>query len=1717
MRQDDRPVTSNHVGGNVLGPSVQAGVISGDVHIHLGTPPDAAPGELPVGELPVGALSLMQAQVRAADELPYRLPGARRPSLATVYVRQDLSTGAEETHTEASRPTPILDGHGRLVEVPRPPTPRVAVRPPARAVEAALDGDEHLLITGGAGQGKSTLSLRLAADLAAGWCGEPGGVPMSEPVVPLRLTARELAARLDLPFSQALADSAQAEYGALLRGPITADVLGDRVAGRRWLLLVDALDEVAVAADRDRLASVLAAWASGGPYRIVVTTRPVEGAALAPLYRIGAARYELLPFDGEALRSFAHNWFAEEGDETADRFLREIREAHLDELVRVPLLATIAAIVFARQGDRPLPDNQYELYEAYLAFLRSARTSAGPFEAFRDDLLEHLGRTRSETDTSLVSAARSWVVDHVPPTSLPVDWPEALTAFLVLVGPLVIRGDDLRFLHHSFAEHLAATSLAREFPARFTPGHDGFVRTVHAARPKERGRFARSVLLHYTRLRPTEADPLVRWLHDGDAETHLLAARLLAKRVPTSREVVDAFLGAVWGWAMTTQYPGSDILAQTSRATHHPGLTDWLVALVRTGNAPADSRTEAASALATRLRGEHEAEALGYLTAVVDDPSASVSERLAAGEALAECGAGEREASARGLRAVLANPLASGYACRTAAVVLAAFGPDDRAFAVEALTGLTTSDETPSDDLVEAATGLIEIGAEFYEHGAEVFRAVLRDPVDSVTGRRDAALGLASLGPDLAAEAAESLTALLTDRRRSVFDRTRMAATLGELGPQHRSDGAARLTAMLEEPGLDAVDRWQCAIRLGEFGPEAAEIAAGQLRRLIADGRSTANTVMLAAHALADLGPEHHAEAARELWEVVGEPGNTGLVPINALWYLTDLGEPHRAKAVAHLRRRVADTSLSPQDRETAADRLTLLGPQFHDEAKAALVALARKQADSEVILRAWRDLLNLDTAHHQEALAGFLDAARSVDHHMFDGAATFAKSDVDHYRIAEALLPVLTSSGRGFRARTSAAEALIHLGRAFHTAAVEHLCDLLRSATAPELNFANLMGRCRNLGVGHRAALARALREALHRETRSATGVWRVVKALDRLGFGSGEDVLAALRSVVFDGTAEARVRGEAAVMLARLAADDHAHIVAELPLVREAVLGLAGGGVEVLPRLLAVMADRDALGHVRETAAALVHELAPAEPDRALGVIRSRAEDALLNTALRVDAYLNLAERDPDAMDDAIAFDRGLFDSDEETPLRRQAAAYGLAKLDRRFTSIALAFLRRCGDAPATTADEQISSVRWLAGIKPSAAKEIVRHVDSLIRQYRSGPARHLVSWLPRKERTAVERVLLADRSLSPDGRVPVADVWDDLPLAAEAEAEVRDALTAPETSSGERVAAAAALAGLSTELVPEAVQALEAMASPRARRALARSTPASWRRVVDEALSRVADSTLATTERVRAARLVVEVTTTLPEPVAELLRTVIGEPRTSDRDRLEFRYALRPHDGLDPVRAMRDDGELSPAIRLQAAVKLVPYDVDDRAAAFRVSHDIATDPAVRPVLRAHAAYDLVQLGTEGRERATEVLRSLVADTTMPTTVRIQSARTLIEYAPAARRAAMAALRGLSETPDPLLRGKALKAVGLLEPTEAALELVAMARDEGIPAVARVRCAEAAVGLSPDVREKAAVAVRVVVADECLPRHVRRHAAADLARWSELCREEARAVLAR
>jgi hypothetical protein len=70
-------------------------------------------------------------------------------------------------------------------------------------------------------------------------------------------------------------------------------------------------------------------------------------------------------------------------------------------------------------------------------------------------------------------------------------------------------------------------------------------------------------------------------------------------------------------------------------------------------------------------------------------------------------------------------------------------------------------------------------------------------------------------------------------------------------------------------------------------------------------------------------------------------------------------------------------------------------------------------------------------------------------------------------------------------------------------------------------------------------------------------------------------------------------------------------------------------------------------------------------------------------------------------------------------------------------------------------------------------------------------------------------------------------------------------------------------------------------------------------------------------------------------------------------------------------------------------------------------------------------------------------------------------------------------------------------------------------MAHDRALDAGVRLRAAQAMANLRRDRRESAAVVAREIMWDDAVPQHIRINAAGELARWSDLCRSEAQAVL--
>jgi hypothetical protein len=208
----------------------------------------------------------------------------------------------------------------------------------------------------------------------------------------------------------------------------------------------------------------------------------------------------------------------------------------------------------------------------------------------------------------------------------------------------------------------------------------------------------------------------------------------------------------------------------------------------------------------------------------------------------------------------------------------------------------------------------------------------------------------------------------------------------------------------------------------------------------------------------------------------------------------------------------------------------------------------------------------------------------------------------------------------------------------------------------------------------------------------------------------------------------------------------------------------------------------------------------------------------------------------------------------------------------------------------------------------------------------------------------RLDVQRALLADHAAPVTVRVPEPEYAGERPLVADTEAAVREVLATVESSPAERVNAAAALAELSPRLVPEAVCALESLslgggrAAVRALVELARLGGTWWHRVREEAERAVADNSLSRRERHRAADVIVEIDSDPSPEVLDFLREVASDERTSDIRRGEALLALRCADGPGALRALRDDERARPVIRSGAAIELLGYAIEARAALAR-----------------------------------------------------------------------------------------------------------------------------------------------------------------------------------
>ncbi|MBL1114013.1 hypothetical protein JK364_16660 [Streptomyces sp. 110] len=513
--------------------------------------------ELPLPDLALR--NLMDAQSRAVERLPYDKLGVEEPPLSAVYVRQRIRTsihtgdssnrgGVRADDDSAQRMTDAGGNDGQVLDSLLP-------------VPDALARHEHLLITGEPGAGKSTLSSQVAWALSRIWLGQDSSLdaPISEPVIPIRIAARTLVDQSG-SWSGALGQAARRSLGGSLVADPDPGLFGGRVQGARWLVMVDGLDEIA---DRDTRSDVIRTIAqharAGSDYRFMVTSRPLPEGELAPLRSPLIGAYGMEPFDAAELRDFAGKWFAAQYEDNkeralaaADRFLKETEDGRLRELVRNPLLATIAAVNATVDWSRPLPTSRLSLYQRFCEHLLTRGASAATVRTelnrrYRDDpercsfhlwldqhkaeILGALGKCRLNGEELLSEAALNWVREHSQEQRLLAGWEADVREFLQGTGLLVTEEGDYRFLHYSFAEFIAAQSYALEIPPDFSDVEEWIRR---AFKDDERT-FAIFLFCMWSERKECEADRIANHLLHGASggyDRPLLAGLLLAEGVP---------------------------------------------------------------------------------------------------------------------------------------------------------------------------------------------------------------------------------------------------------------------------------------------------------------------------------------------------------------------------------------------------------------------------------------------------------------------------------------------------------------------------------------------------------------------------------------------------------------------------------------------------------------------------------------------------------------------------------------------------------------------------------------------------------------------------------------------------------------------------------------------------------------------------------------------------------------------------------------------------------------------------------------------------------------------------------------------------------------------------------------------------------------------------------------------------------------------------------
>ncbi|MDQ0370848.1 hypothetical protein [Catenuloplanes indicus] len=782
----------------------------------------------------------------AADRSPSRLLEERRTEVHAIYVRQRVEqpgTAVPEEERPGQRHRVARRPDGWLF-LPFSQQPRVI--PVRRPLEKVFDQHRHLLIEGGPGTGKSTTAGQVCRQLAASWLSadESGRELSAKPLLPVLVTARALAERMDRDWAGALSEAAFDNMGLSSRGHIDPALLNEPVGDAEWMVVVDGLDEVP-SDELDRFVIRLSRWTSsaGGPHRLLITTRPLAGHVTSMLGTGLIGHYTLLPFDRQLLADFAHRWFApyRDGPDRAAAFLSQVASSGLHELASVPLMATIAIRLFESAPQVGLPRNRHDLYENYLRWLRERNhnrrvagranlladlagepNAAAVVEAIydrTDDLLEEIARTRVESRRSLVRTAVDRLTSEAGPVAgLPEhDWGTLVEKALVSTGLLSHRDSGPDFIHLTFAEHFAARRYARELSEVFRPSDRAWQSWLHRAVYEDP--LATSVLTRWTRGRSTE--PLLAWLLGHVRQQQMIAVRLVAEGASATddqlRSCLDVVSLGLWG---ASSVDAAEVLAPVRRFPLVPLVARWLEEQLAVAPAGSEQWASLAAVLADRDR-DRRPQLIDALMAATHSDRA-IGDRVAVAKALVDVApARGGEVAASFIALLEPGVIVDASARGNLATFLLDYEGAPRDAALAALTTILRDVTAALSDRQAAAEALAEWNGETRSVIVAELRGALSLPgYVALRTKAAAACAIAAIAPEQRTEMAAVIRGYLGRSDLERLEVLPIVELLADLDPASRQYVVDFLERAASAPTASAFDRLRMAVRIVRFGDE---------------------------------------------------------------------------------------------------------------------------------------------------------------------------------------------------------------------------------------------------------------------------------------------------------------------------------------------------------------------------------------------------------------------------------------------------------------------------------------------------------------------------------------------------------------------------------------------------------------------------------------------------------------------------------------------------------------------------------------------------------------------------------------------------------------------------------------------------------------------------------------------------------------------------------